>query len=337
MSVVHETSLVYMKGKRVMNQQATFIGVDLGGTTINVGLVTREGQIITEKHSPSEVKDGVEPVLSQITTIVQELIKNVGNSSSPRAMGIGVAGKIDIKKGLLLEAFNFPNWHNVNLATELTKRIGIPVNVENDANTAALGEYFYGAGKGSNSMLMVTLGTGVGGGLIIQGKIYRGTNGMAGEFGHTTIQYNGPVCRCGRRGCVETFIGADAIVNNARSKLKSNQSSLLNKINLNKLTPKSISDAANKGDKVAIEVFKEVGTYLGIGLANVASLLNIEKIIIGGGVAKAGELILKPARETLAELTLKVPGNTIQILPAILGERAGVIGAAHLAMLRNNL
>ncbi len=320
-----------------MNQQETFIGVDLGGTTVNIGLVTRDGQIIAEKHSPSEVKDGVEPVIDQITTIVQELRKNAGNSILLRAMGIGVAGKIDTKKGLLLEAFNFPNWHNINLAAELTKRISIPVTVENDANTAALGEYFYGAGKGASGMLMVTLGTGVGGGLIIQGKIYRGTNGMAGEFGHTTIQYNGPICRCGRRGCVETFIGANAIIDNVKTKLKSGRSSLLNEINIDEMTPRHVSEAANKGDKVAIDVFKDVGMYLGIGLANVASLLNIERIIIGGGVAKAGELILRPARETLAKMTLKVPGNTIQVLPSALGEKAGIIGAAYLVMSGNGV
>jgi len=313
-----------------------FAGVDLGGTTINIGLVTKNGKIVAENMCDSKIENGVDDVLDRITTIVRELLGSISNQGVTEALGIGTAGKVDIKKGVLIEASNFPNWRNIHLRDELKKRLCIPIFVDNDANVAAIGEHAYGAGRGVSEMLMVTLGTGVGGGLILRGEIYRGTDGVAGEFGHTVIQQNGPICGCGRNGCVEAFIGTRGIIQNVRTRLESGRKSLLNNIESGKMTPKDISEAAQKGDTVAIEVFRDVGSYLGIALGNVANLLNIERVVVSGGVAKAGEFILKSAREYLSRTALKIPGETIQVHLSTLGDRAGMVGAARLAMLEGD-
>ena len=319
-----------------MNPTKVYGGIDLGGTTINIGLITQDGEIVAEKRCASKVEDGVDHVLDQIVLIIRDLIEPAGKQFSLQVMGIGTAGNVNIEKGILIEATNFPNWHNIPIGMELEKRLHIPVFVDNDANVAAIGEHAYGAGRGVSEMLMVTLGTGVGGGLILRGKIYRGSNGVAGEFGHTVIQQNGPICGCGRNGCVEAFIGTRGIIQNVRTRLESGRKSLLNKIESEKMTPKDISEAAQKGDTVAIEVFRDVGSYLGIALGNVANLLNIERVVVSGGVAKAGEFILKSAREYLSRTALKIPGETIQVHLSTLGDRAGMVGAARLAMLEGD-
>jgi len=316
-----------------MNPHEIFAGVDLGGTTIHIGLVTPDGEIIAKSSCHSEIEKGSAHVLNTIAEVIHELISNTNGQLTVLALGIGTAGKVDIHRGVLIEATNFPNWQNVPLSVELSKHLKMPVFVDNDANVAAIGEHAYGAGRGASEMLMVTLGTGVGGGLILRGKIYRGADGVAGEFGHTIIQYDGPVCGCGRRGCVEAFVGIKGILQILQGKLASNRNSLLRKIEAGKITPKEISDAANQGDEVAIEVFHDAGTYLGIALGNVANLLNIERVVVSGGVAKAGEWILRPARESLIKTALRVPGETIRIVPSTLGDRAGMLGAARLAML----
>jgi glucokinase len=316
-----------------MNSRKIFAGVDLGGTTIHVGLVTAEGEIITEKIIDSEVAKGPNHVLNKIANVIHGLRMNTKKQLTVCALGIGTAGKIDIHEGILIEASNFPNWRDVPLSTSLNKRLKMPVFVDNDANVAALGEHAYGAGQGASEMFMVTLGTGVGGGLILRGRIYRGADGVAGEFGHTIIQYNGPVCGCGRKGCVEAFVGTKGILRIVQEKLNADRDSLLTRIKPGEITPKDISIAANQGDEVAIESFRDVGTYLGIGLGNVVNLLNIERIVVSGGVAKAGKWILKPTRESLIQTALRVPGETIQVVASTLRDRAGILGAARLAML----
>ena len=318
-----------------MNNRHICAGVDLGGTTINIGLVSPDGRILAQQHCASEVANGVGPVLDQIAKIIHKLKEEVDSSISVKSLGIGVAGKVDFKKGLLREATNLSNWIDVKLGDELSKRLGMDVVVDNDANVAALGEHAFGAGRGINEMLMITLGTGVGGGLILGGKIYRGADGVAGEFGHTVIQQDGPICSCGRRGCVESFVGVKAILQIARAKLASRGDSSLHHIEIENITPKDISLSAQEGDRLAIEIFCEVGTYLGIGIANVANFLNIERVVVGGGVAKAGDFILEPARTSLKQRALKVPGETVKVVPAALGDSAGLVGAARLAMLEH--
>jgi len=311
-----------------MNQKNFFVGVDLGGTFIKFGLVSSDGQIVEEHQIPTQIQDDIPQVLDRIA----EQVRVFQKSHVIQGIGIGVAGLVNPENGVLFEAPNLQGWINVPVADELQKRTGFSIAVENDANVAALGEYAYGAGKGHPNMMMVTLGTGVGGGLILNGKLYQGAGGTAGEFGHMSLQKDGPVCGCGRRGCVEAFVGTKGILNRVQEKLERGLTSTLNKIDSSALTPKDISEAALKGDDVAVSVFREVGEYLGMGFGNVANLLNLSRIVVGGGVAQAGDLILESARSRMKEVAMTTSGKMIDVVPAILGNKAGILGAARLVM-----
>jgi len=309
-----------------------FAGIDLGGTNIKSGLLSRDGKILIEKSVSSEVDGGVDHVLDRMAGCVKDSVREAGEGTMIEGVGVGVAGLVEFDLGILHEAPNLPGWRRIEVKNELQKRLGMNVLVENDANAAALGEYAYGAGQGATEMLMITLGTGVGGGLILNGEVYHGSIGAAGEFGHMTIHYDGPVCGCGRKGCVEAFVGKMGILRNVQKKLKSGCPSLLSIIEASRRTPKDISAAAARGDQVALEVLAETGTYLGIGIANVANLLNIQRVVVGGGVAGAGDFFLESTRDSLQKAALKTAADQVEVVKALLGEKAGMVGAAYLAM-----
>ena len=206
--------------------------------------------------------------------------------------GIGSPGMVDLDGGTVKYPPNLANWTVFRLGEETSKLIGEPVQVENDANAAAVGELKFGAGKGMKNFIMVTLGTGVGGGIIADGKVFRGEDGGAGEIGHTTIDYNGPLCNCGNRGCVEAYVGQKHLSRRVAEQLKSHPESLINKLidgDVEKLEPKIISEAADKGDEFALQIWKEAGMYIGTALSSAINTLDITTLIIGGGVAKAGK------------------------------------------------
>jgi glucokinase len=319
------------KGQAVMTQDQTlFIGIDLGGTNIKGGLVDREGKIVSENTVPTGASEPAGHTLGKMTSLIEALMESAGGKVA--GVGIGAAGQVDHEKGVFIEGPNVPNWKNVPVAREIQKAINRPVVLDNDAHVAALGEYAYGAGRGAAAMLMVTLGTGVGGGVVLDGRLYRGINNTAGEFGHTTIQHDGPVCACGRRGCVEAFIGTQGILRRAREKMMLDRNSVLHGIPPNEMEPRHVGEAAEKGDPAAQAVLRDIGEFLGAGVANVVNLLNIEKAVIGGGVSNAGEWIFESARERLAKDALTVPRGTVRLVRASLGNLAGIVGAAKLAM-----
>jgi len=309
-----------------------FIGIDLGGTNIKGGLVTAEGQILEEKNVPTEVQGGVEHVLSRMAGVIRYLVQSAGKIPV-RGAGIGFPGQINVKKGIYHQGPNFPGWNNVPVVFELEKRVGIPIVMDNDANLAALGEYAFGGGKGVTDMILVTLGTGVGGGLILNGQLYHGVTDAAGEIGHTSIHMEGPLCGCGRRGCLEAYVGTRGILSRLKSKLDAGAKTPLRNKPFETMTPKDIGMAGADGDPVAIEVFKETGEILGFGLANLANLINVQKIVVGGGIANAGDLILKPAAEALNREALIIVRQACTLVKAELGNTAGMVGAARAAML----
>ncbi len=319
-----------------IKKQTVFIGVDLGATNIKFGLVLPDGKILQERKCETELNRGVNYVFDKITDYTQSLSGYTGENYELKGFGIGVPGLIDTREKELVEASNFPEWRNIKIGYELEKRLDLEIHVDNDANLAALGEYAFGAGRGVTEMLMVTLGSGVGSGLILNGEIYHGSKGAAGEFGHIIIQQDGPVCACGSRGCVEAFVGKNAILRRMKEILKEKTGSILKNSDTATMTPEDIYFAAGKGDKQAIRLFKEVGESLGVGLGNVANLLNLERIVIGGGIANAGDLILRHARKILSENALKTNRESIEIVKAELGEHAGIVGAAKLAMVNLN-
>lgn len=301
------------------------IGVDVGGTNIKAGLVCKE-EVIEKIILSTKAQDGPEKCITQIKFAVQHFIDRAS------AIGIGIAGIIDSKNGVVRYSPNLIGWRNIELAKILNQIFKKPVKIINDVNAILLGEWIYGAAKGYKNVFLFTLGTGIGGAAICEGKLLFGANGFAGEFGHTVINFNGPECLCGSSGCLERYVGARYIVELARNKIKKSVSSL-KKYHL--LTPKLIAEQVKKGDRVALTVFNEIGYYIGVGVSNVINLFDPELVIISGGIARAGKILFEPIRKTVAERILGSEYRRIKIVPAKLGDKGGILGSAYFVRTRN--
>ncbi|MGE5845233.1 MAG: ROK family protein [Ignavibacteria bacterium] len=307
------------------------IGVDLGGTSIKIGIVSSEGKILKKVSLNTEAEKGPDYVIKQIKKGIDSIL--VANKINLKGIGIGAPGVVTLKTGTVENPPNFPGWEKVELGKIIKKEFGLPVHIENDANAAAVGELIFGAGKKYNSFIMVTLGTGVGGGVIIDKKLYRGEFGAAGEVGHITIDFNGPKCNCGSFGCVEAYIGNQYLVNSIRNELPSHPDSLVHKLieqDYINLTPKIIDTAAEQGDEYAVSVIKDAGRNLGSALASVSNLLDISTFIIGGGVAGFGKPLFDEVIKTASSRVLKPLQNRVKVLPAKLKNDAGIKGASAL-------
>ncbi len=308
-----------------------YFGIDLGGTTINVGPVTLDGQILEEKVISTNVDQGPVSAMERVALTINELRKSHAADYDAIAVGIGVPGILDVKSGKILEASNLPGWENFQITKELEKRVNLPVFLENDANLAALGEQWIGAGAGSNDMFMVTLGSGVGGALITGGKLFS-LNDVSGEFGHMIINFEGPKCSCGRNGCVEAYFSKHGLKRITTEKLPSNPSSILRAYELDKITPQIISHAAMQGDQLSMEIFREASKAMGVAISNMINLTGVHKIVIGGGIANAWQIFYEPMMEVINYIVFKANVPKVKVVKAELGEKAGFIGAARCAM-----
>ena len=308
------------------------IGIDVGGTNVKIALVDNKGKIIYSNSIPTRAEMGYEYTINNMKEAITELIKET--KSDPKnieSIGFGFPGQIDYQKGIVRLAPNIPGWVNVPIAEIMEKEFGIPTRVDNDVRCAALGELNYGAGQGCDNLICITVGTGIGSGLVIIGKLVRGASNAAGEIGHIKLDMNGgPLCGCGDRGCLEAFASGPSIVALAEEYIKGGKSTKYRELANPDITPYIVSEAAKQGDPVAKRIFTIVGEYIGIGLASVVNLLNPEKIIIGGGVAAAGDLLLTPIKESLIKRAMPIAGSAVEIVPAQLGNSAGVIGASLL-------
>ena len=308
------------------------IGIDVGGTNVKIALVDNKGKIIYSNSIPTRAEMGYEYTINNMKEAITELIKET--KSDPKnieSIGFGFPGQIDYQKGIVRLAPNIPGWVNVPIAEIMEKEFGIPTRVDNDVRCAALGELNYGAGQGCDNLICITVGTGIGSGLVINGKLVRGASNAAGEIGHIKLDMNGgPLCGCGDRGCLEAFASGPSIVALAEEYIKGGKSTKYRELANPDITPYIVSEAAKQGDPVAKRIFTIVGEYIGIGLASVVNLLNPEKIIIGGGVAAAGDLLLTPIKESLIKRAMPIAGSAVEIVPAQLGNSAGVIGASLL-------
>jgi glucokinase len=251
-------------------------------------------------------------------------------------LGIGSPGSVDLDGGTVKYPPNFPNWTVVRLGEEVSKGLdNIKVAVDNDANVAAVGEGKFGAGKGTSNFFLFTLGTGIGGGIIINDQIYRGPTGAAGELGHISIDYNGPECLCGNKGCIEAYVGQKYLSKRTVEQLKNHPDSKILEIvngDLEKVEPLVIYQAAKAGDKFASEVLEEAGFYLGIAAATIFNIFDFHLAVIGGGVSAAGDLLFNSIKKTARERVLSVHRDRIQIVPALLGNKAGLLGAAGMVL-----
>ncbi len=309
------------------------IGIDVGGTNVKIALVNDEGKILYSNSVPTRAEMGYEYTVNNIKQAIYDLLKETKlEPKDIQGMGFGFPGQVDYKAGIVRNAPNIPGWVEIPIAKIFEDEFHIPTRVDNDVRCAALGELNYGAGKGCENLICITVGTGIGSGLVVNGKLVRGASNAAGEIGHIKLQMNGgPICGCGDTGCLEAFASGPAIVALAEDYIKGGKSTKYRELaNGAPITPYIVCEAAKAGDPVAQRIFTIIGEYIGIGMASVVNLLNPEKIIIGGGVADAGEYLLNPLSETLKKRAMKIAGETVKIVHAELGNTAGVIGASLL-------
>jgi len=312
------------------------IGIDIGGTNVTIALVTEKGEITRKIRFPTRPKEGKSQTIERIGEGLEEIVKSVPFDSI-HGVGIGAAGDIDQERGIIRFSPNL-FWKNVPLVNLIRRKFKLKVVLENDANAAAWGTYILEHGRKVRNLLCVTLGTGVGGGIIIEGKIYHGSSGSAGEIGHITVNPQGERCNCGNYGCLETYVGSGYIVRKAITEIKKGAKSLIDTSasgRLKSVTPETIQAAASKGDRLARRIWKEAGDHLGIALAGVINLLNPEIIVFAGGVAKAGDLIFKPMEAMIRKRAFKEPFQKVKFCSTKFGEDLGVIGAALLTFQGN--
>ena len=307
------------------------IGVDVGGTNVKIALVSDKGKIIYSNSIPTRAEMGYEHTINSMKDAIRDLLKETKMKPTDiEGVGFGFPGQIDCKKGVVRLAPNIPGWVNIPIASIIEKEFGIPARVDNDVRTATLGELNYGAGVGCENLVCITVGTGIGSGLVLNGKLVRGANNAAGEIGHIKLNMQGgPLCGCGDRGCLEAYASGPSIVALAEEYIRGGKSTKYRELANPDITPYIVAVAAKEGDPVARQIFKIMGEYIGMGLVSVVNLLNPEKIIIGGGVADAGDILFDPIKETIAKRAMTIQ-REVEIVPAQLGNTAGVIGASLL-------
>ena len=315
------------------SKSKSYVGIDIGGTKTIVAVADNDGHIIAQERIDTPREQGPSAVLSAVEIAVRSLLTH--DALRITAVGIGCGGPLDRERGIILTAPNLPGWDNLDLVHYFRNAFGASVVIDNDVNLMALAEARDGAGVGVDHMAYFNIGTGVGGGIVIGGKLYRGC-GNAAEFGHQTILPDGPNCLCGKRGCLESLVSGTSIARRAKEYLADHPRSSILKLagSLDAVTAEVVARAAFDGDDLARRIWLETGEYLGLGVANVVNILNPRMVIIGGGVAKVGDLLLEPVRRTVRERAMTQLAADVRIVPGVLGEQAGIIGAIRLAIER---
>lgn len=323
-----------------MKNRSHFVGVDLGGTTLTAAVVdVTTGARVGRHRVPTLAKEGHEAVMARMAGLVDEAIADADMKRDDiGGVGVGAPGVLDLERGLTLFLPNLPGeWRRVPLRDMLQDATRLPVTLLNDVRSFTLGEKTFGAGRDVGTMVCFAIGTGIGGGIVIDGKLHLGLEGTAGEVGHHVIDPYGPPCGCGSRGCLEAHASGPAIVAMALKAITQGRTtSIAERVSydLNEVTPKVIAEAAKDGDAVAKEIYERAGFYIGIGVANLITIISPEMVVIGGGVAQAGDLLFDPIRRTARETVKVAPIDRVQIVPAELGTDAGLIGAAVWASLQ---
>lgn len=309
------------------------VGVDLGGSKVAAGLVSSQGRTLPQRREPTRSAQGVEAVMDQVARMVGQCTQSAADEvSGVLGVGIGVAGTTDRERGVTLLASNL-GWENVPIRRLIADRVDLPIFVESDANLAALGELTFGAGKGFDDFVFVTVGTGIGAGIVLEGRLYRGVSGAAGELGHITLEPGGPECGCGNRGCLEALASGAAIARQAVERIRKGTASRIEELvdgDLEDVTASVVAKAARASDPLALELLEKAGEHLGVGLAIYVNLLNPGGIVIGGGVTAAQELLFRPMRAALERHALPRNLQSVQVVSSQLGDDAGLVGAAAL-------
>ncbi|MGE5248907.1 MAG: ROK family protein [Bacteroidota bacterium] len=311
-----------------------YIGCDLGGTNLRAAVIDVEtGAVLHHLSVPTLAREGHDAVMQRMADLFLQVIESAGLTKEDiGGIGIGVPGVLDLEKGETLFLPNLPGtWPHIPLRDTIRRLTGLPTALLNDVRAITNGEWRFGAGRGLDTVAVFAIGTGIGGGLVINGQLHLGIGGTGGELGHMMIDYNGPKCGCGNYGCLEAFASGPAI---AAMGMKAVAQGMTTRIadlceyDINRITPELIAAAARSGDGVAREIYEQAGLYIGIAAANVCVALGPRRIIIGGGVARAGDLLLEPIRRTVQERVRVMPVAQVEVVPSELGDDAGVIGVA---------
>ena len=316
-------------------RQRYIIGVDLGGTNIVAGAMPEDGsREIAMRSEPTLPDQGADAVVDRIARMIDTVLaETIAETSAKRedfaGVGIGSPGPLDREHGIVIMTPNL-GWRNFPLRDEISKRVGLPASLDNDANCATLGEWWCGAAKGARHVIGITIGTGIGGGLILDGRLFHGASDVAGEIGHTTIDSTGRRCKCGNYGCLEAYASGPSIAERAREALEGGEPSILPKLvnnDLSKITAQVVYDAAKKDDDVARQVVRETANFLGAGVANLLNIFNPDVVVIAGGVTQAGAPLFEPLRAEVRRRAFRPAVESCKIVPGTLRGSAGVVGA----------
>lgn len=308
------------------------IGLDLGGTTFHAACVDNAGRILSLRGYDTRQSEAPELLLPRLAEAIIQ-VQSTSESTCPPAVGIGVPGPVRSREGVCVYAPNLAGWRDLQVSAPIREKTGLPVALINDANAAALAEARFGAGRGTDHLLVLTLGTGVGSGLVLDGQLHLGSSERGAEIGHITVDLNAKRGSAAIAGTLESACGRDAIVWRAVRHLASGRASLVTEIcpDLSQLTPRHLSEAAEQGDEIAQQVWTETAEYLAAGIMNVVLIADVARVVIGGGIAQAGEVLFAPLRRAVAARASEMAFDVSEIVPAQLGPQAGVIGAAQWA------
>lgn len=313
------------------------VGVDLGGTNVRAAVTDREGGLLckpVDKESLAHI--GFETTVEQIVGAIEEAVQKAEvRKEEICGVGMGVPGQHRSDEGIVLWSPNFKDLAGKNLLAPISERVGLPIWMGNDVNVAALGEFRFGAGKGTSSMVMLTLGTGIGGGIILNGELWAGVTEGGGEIGHMIVNAGGPIAQCGHSGCLEAMAAAQAIINRAALKVQQGRKTAIAEMtnyDIGEITPKLVATAAEKGDQVAIEVLEETGYWVGVGVVSAVNLLNPEMVVIGGRIAEAGQHLFGAIRRTVEANAIRGSLAALRIEHAALGDNAGIMGGVVLVL-----
>ncbi|KAA3631367.1 MAG: ROK family protein [Calditrichaeota bacterium] len=320
-----------------MSQDQIFAGIDIGGTSIKFGLFNNKGEILYKSQKPTMADKGPLPLIHLISNIGEQLLYYAAEEDHDvKYVGVGSPGAVNSKTGQVVGPCpNIQGWTGMEIGKTLQERLNVPIYVDNDVNSMTLAECKFGAGRNSKSVVCVTVGTGIGGGVMIGSKVLHGHNYSAGELGHMTINFDGPECACGNHGCIEAFCSSRQIINSVKIKLSNNMTDIFKDVldgDLNNLTVKKIFAAYHKGESIAVEVFKETARYLGIGLAGIVNLLNPETVVIGGGITDGGGTFIQDVEDEIKKRAFSSATEKLTVAKAELGNDAGFIGAGLLGI-----
>jgi glucokinase len=309
------------------------LALDIGGTKLAVGVVARGGEVLARQREETDRAATPTQIMDALEAMARAVMRRCRPAPPMDAIGISYGGPVDYGAGLTVTCHHLDGWEGIPLRDEMARRLGVPAFMDNDANAAALAEGMFGAGKGHRYLLYLTVSSGIGGGIIAGGRVYRGATGMAGEIGHTTVLPDGPRCTCGRRGCLEALASGWSIGRRAREAIAAGEtnSRLAQAGAIEALTAEAVAAAAVANDPLARRIMNETAEFLALGIGAAVNLLNPTLVVIGGGVSKAGAVLFDPLRARLSNYVLDANRRAVQVVPAALGDDVGLLGAAALA------